>query len=398
VNAIRLTGVLAAAALLAAVARADEKPAEVKPAEVKPAEVKPAGGQPAGEKLDALDFKNLSLRLEKEEFADDLKRSRSFNEDKLEKALKPAFGRTSKTPTNSTEMLERMAAVLAEVDRDFAKGYAPFRERKYEDAVRIWKDVLNPAREEDSYRMAVLRYHLGEAYRLNNQKLEAVFEYRSLALKMPKRFSPAGMARYHAGKCFEDLNRKIRATEEWTAFSQAYGTADEKLLAEVEEKLKDWTKRFGSLSGIIDDAAGQMGDVKNDLSRKLESGKPVQEKQEKISGLLDDLILTLEEKEKEKDGGGGGGGGGQSGQQGGMAGGAPNAPAASSSLPGGETGKVGELNTSKNIRADDGWGRLPPREKERILNAIKVQFPDRYNEIVKEYLKGISGTDAAAGK
>lgn len=391
-NAIRLTSVLAAAALLAAVARADDKPADDKPAE----------GKPAEEKLDALDFKNLSLRLEKEEFADDLKRSRSFNEDKLEKALKPAFGRTSKTPTNSTEMLERMAAVLAEVDRDFAKGYAPFRERKYEDAVRIWKDVLNPAREEGSYRMAVLRYYLGEAYRLNNQKLEAVFEYRSLALKMPKRFSPAGMARYRAGKCFEDLNRKIRATEEWTAFAQAYGTADEKLLAEVEEKLKDWTKRFGSLSGIIDDAAAQMGDVKNDLSRKLESGKPVQEKQERISGLLDDLILTLEEKEKEKDGGGGGGGGGgsgsQSGQQGGMAGGAPNAPAANSSLPGGETGKVGELNTSKNIRADDGWGRLPPREKERILNAIKVQFPDRYNEIVKEYLKGISGTDAAGGK
>jgi len=363
------------------------------------AQDKPAAGGSGSEKpvVGPLpELKSINLRLEMKEFGDDLRHSRSYREELLEEALKP-FKSTAAAPANSGEALDRMGTALAKLDKSFREGWTPFQAGKYDEAIQVWKDQLNPARDEMSYRIALTRWFLGEAYYKAGKKEEAIFEYRSLSKKMPKFFSPAAMAFYKAGKVFEELDRKIRATEEWSAFVDNYSTADSKLAEDVELKLKDWRKQYSSLAGIIDNAADQMKVVKGDLIDELNSGKPTQKKQERIVSLLDDLILTLEEKEKEKDGGGGSGSGSGSGQgqgSGAASGlGQPSSPASSSALPGGETTKPGALNSAAKINANDDWGRLPVRERERILNALKVQFPERYHEIVKEYLKALNDTN-----
>jgi tetratricopeptide (TPR) repeat protein len=338
------------------------------------------------------------LKLEMAEFASDLRQSRSYREDALEKALKP-FGPTRKAPATSEESLKLMAVALAEVDREFRAGWKPFSAGKFDEAVTIWKEQLNPNRDEISYRMALTRYWLGEAYRGQGLKLEAIFEYRSLAEKMPGAFSPAGMSRYRAGKCFEEMNRLMRATEEWTLYAKNYSSGDAAKAEEVDARLKEWGGQYGKISDILGNAAGRMKDIKGDLGDKLDSGRPVQDKQHKVLGLLDDLILTLEEKEKEKDCNGQGPGGGQgNGNSPGSPNGPPSGPAGESRLPEGATAGVGDIRPTRNANAGEGWGNLPVRERERILQAIKLAFPDRYNEIIKDYLRSIGESDASAPK
>src|SRR4051812_15360136 len=84
-------------------------------------------------------LKSINLRLEMKEFSDDLKRSRSYSDEALEKALK-AFKGTQPAPANANAAIEKMAVALAEVDKEFRSGWTPFKAGKYEDAVGVWKE------------------------------------------------------------------------------------------------------------------------------------------------------------------------------------------------------------------------------------------------------------------
>ena len=140
---------------------------------------------------------------------------------------------------------------------------------------------------------------------------------------------------------------------------------------------------------------GRIGDVRDLLGyarRRIhtgETGKPVIDRQKEAVALLDSLIEEAEEQEKNQGGGGEGGG------EGGGGGGAPQGNqqpggngANQSNAPGGAD-KDAKLR-NKMARPGDAWGRMPPREREQILQALQKQYPSQYRELLEQYYRQLS--------
>lgn len=53
-------------------------------------------------------------------------------------------------------------------------------------------------------------------------------------------------------------------------------------------------------------------------------------------------------------------------------------------------GDVGELHGSPRAMPGESWGKLPPSERERILQAIRERFPSRYRQIVEQYYRSLA--------
>ncbi len=141
-------------------------------------------------------------------------------------------------------------------------------------------------------------------------------------------------------------------------------------------------------------APGRIGDVRDLLTyarRRIhtgETGKPVIERQKEAVALLDALIEEAEEQEKNQGGGGDGSGGGNGG------GGAPQGNQQSggganqSNAPGGADR---DANLRKKIaKPGDAWGRMPPRERDQILQALQKQYPSQYRELLEQYYRQLS--------
>ena len=138
---------------------------------------------------------------------------------------------------------------------------------------------------------------------------------------------------------------------------------------------------------------GRIGDVRDLLTyarRRIhtgETGKPVIERQKEAVSLLDSLIEEAEEQEKNQGGGGdgeggGGGGGSPEGNQ------QPGGGANQSNAPGGEQR---DAKLRKAIaKPGDAWGRMPPRERDQILQALQKQYPSQYRELLEQYYRQLS--------
>ncbi len=138
-------------------------------------------------------------------------------------------------------------------------------------------------------------------------------------------------------------------------------------------------------------APGRIGDVRDLLAyarRRIglkATGDDVQERQEEAVALLDALIEEAEQQENQG-GGGEGQGGGQGG--GGAGGQNPGGGAGRSTLPGGEQ-RMGELRKTR-AAPGEAWGKMPPREREQILQTLQKQFPSQYRELLEQYYKQLA--------
>lgn len=168
-------------------------------------------------------------------------------------------------------------------------------------------------------------------------------------------------------------------------FAGRYPDAPERLRVGATQILTELSRR----------SPGRIGDVRDLLGyarRRIhtgETGKPVIDRQKEAVALLDALIEEAEEQEKNQGGGGdgdgsGGGGGGapQGNQQPGGSG------ANQSNAPGGEQR---DANLRKKIaKPGDAWGRMPPRERDQILQALQKQYPSQYRELLEQYYRQLS--------
>jgi tetratricopeptide (TPR) repeat protein len=133
---------------------------------------------------------------------------------------------------------------------------------------------------------------------------------------------------------------------------------------------------------------GGMGDVRDLLNyarRRIshgETNEPVTVRQKEAVELLTAMIEDAENQEKSKGKGGGKKGGGA--PQG------ANKPggATRSTAPGGQS-QVGEL---RKVRASPGeaWGKMPPREREEILQTLQRRFPSQYRELLEQYYQQLA--------
>ncbi len=144
---------------------------------------------------------------------------------------------------------------------------------------------------------------------------------------------------------------------------------------------------------------GQLGDVRdlmNYARRRLDRG-PVDEvviaRQKDAVELLDAMIKEAEDREQGGKNKGGGckkcGDSKCKGCQGDPKGNSnPGSGAQRSTRPGGES-RTGELRRV-TARPGEEWGRMPPREREEILQTLQRRFPSQYRELLEQYYRQLA--------
>ncbi|MFQ5430469.1 MAG: tol-pal system YbgF family protein [Phycisphaerae bacterium] len=175
------------------------------------------------------------------------------------------------------------------------------------------------------------------------------------------------------------------------AYEQAYATFEDflKHYPNAPERLR--TAATQIMTELARRAPGRLGDVRDLLDyarRRIRNGlvdDRVTERQEEAVALLDNLIEEAEEKEKNS---GGGDGSGQGSGRGNSGGNQPQRGAQRSTLPSGG-GRVGELR-KRRAHPGEMWGRMPPRERREILQALQEQFPSQYRELLEQYYKQLA--------
>jgi hypothetical protein len=155
-------------------------------------------------------------------------------------------------------------------------------------------------------------------------------------------------------------------------------------LMENEEALP---RRYSQLARLMEadlkplkpDTLDEIARLMSDVQRRLElarAGKKVRDEEESIVAKLEKLI---EEKEKQQ----------QQQQQLAQAQGNQSANPAQSSTPAGGFRAKGEVDP-KDIGKKDGWGNLPPKERQEVLQQIGRELPAHFRETIEEYFKRLA--------
>ena len=131
---------------------------------------------------------------------------------------------------------------------------------------------------------------------------------------------------------------------------------------------QDWadTDPIDEIAAYMDLATGHLG--------KKVTGEPTQTTQKTVITKLDELIEKLE-KECEACRGSG------------ASGANPTRPLADSKIIGGPGGS-GDLHAARS--EGDDWGRLPPHERDRILQSLTEGFPPHYQRILERYYRRLA--------
>lgn len=122
----------------------------------------------------------------------------------------------------------------------------------------------------------------------------------------------------------------------------------------------------------LDHIARRMSDVERRLSLG-EADKQAQEVEYDILASLDKLIDKLEKQKQQQ-------------QQ--QAGGAPSGTPMEDSKIAEQKGE-GKVEV-KQLGDTAGWGDLPPRERERVMQQIGRDFPGHYRDLMEEYVKRLA--------
>lgn len=140
------------------------------------------------------------------------------------------------------------------------------------------------------------------------------------------------------------------------------------------------------MSALEDESLDHIARRMRDITRRLGQGRagPVtRQVQDGVIESLDKLIAAIEEKQNEQSGGGGAPGGGNSGN---------GKPMDDSRIAGGQG--AGEV-TRRDLGDGEGWGNLPPHEREQALQQIGREFPAHYREAIEQYFKRLAAGESS---
>ncbi len=110
----------------------------------------------------------------------------------------------------------------------------------------------------------------------------------------------------------------------------------------------------------------------------------VRDRQRQIIAMLDKLIEQQEQQEQK-----GGCGSSRKNDQQTPQRQAQQDPKQQSDAPGG-SGRVGDLHAAPRANPGESWGKLPPAEREKILQSIREKFPSRYRQLVEQYYRALA--------
>lgn len=166
------------------------------------------------------------------------------------------------------------------------------------------------------------------------------------------------------------------------AFLSNYPDASPRLTIAAKQILLELANREeGKMAEVVDLMQFSGRRLKN-----ADGSEIVQTRQQRILDLLDQMIKEAEDQEKSScENGASGGSSGQQ-NQGGQA---PSNPMQDSMLPGGNP-QEGNLRDARRANPGESWGAMPPAERERILQALRESFPNRYRKLVEQYYEELA--------
>jgi hypothetical protein len=150
------------------------------------------------------------------------------------------------------------------------------------------------------------------------------------------------------------------------------------------------------LNELEDDSLDHISRRMNDVTRRLDlghAGKKVRGEEDGIISSLDKKIKQLEDQANSMGNGSGKGGDNEPGGNGGQGdpqGTRSRSPAADSRLAKGKG--PGEVK-NKNIGNQNGWGDLPPKEREEAMQQISKDFPSHYRDVIEQYFRRLATED-----
>ncbi|MBX3412085.1 MAG: hypothetical protein KF708_05150 [Pirellulales bacterium] len=140
------------------------------------------------------------------------------------------------------------------------------------------------------------------------------------------------------------------------------------------------------LAAVEVDSLDHIARRMDDIRRRLELGRAGQKVLDVEDGVIESLDKLIEELEKQQQQ--------QQQQQQSSSGGAPSSTPMQDSRIAGAAGK-GDV-TKRDIGSGDGWGALPPKEREEALQQIGKDFPPHYRDVIEQYFRKLA-TEQADG-
>ncbi len=143
---------------------------------------------------------------------------------------------------------------------------------------------------------------------------------------------------------------------------------------------------LADLKPLKEDSLDEISRIMGDVTRRLDlgrAGKEVKNQEQKIIDKLDKLIEELEEQQQQQQqqqqqASSGQGGNSQGGQ---------STPMSDSQIAGGNGN--GDVDRKK-IQQKDGWGNLPPAERQDAIQQISRDLPTHYREAIEAYFRKLA--------
>jgi hypothetical protein len=164
-----------------------------------------------------------------------------------------------------------------------------------------------------------------------------------------------------------------------------------KAIRELLEESDQSPRRYAAVAKLMqedlrqlkEDSLDHIARRMDDIRRRLSLGRGDQKVRKVEDGVidsLDKLIKDLEEQQRRQQAGGGAGGGTKSSQ-----------PAQQSRIIEGKG--PGEV-TRKDIGNKDGWGNLPPKQRDEAMQQIGREFPSHYRDVIEQYFRKLAGENS----
>ncbi len=221
-----------------------------------------------------------------------------------------------------------------------------------------------------------LRSYLGRVYAEQRMYDEALTQLTAVDLEQA--IDPAAVLFYRAVASHEilEIPQTIAALDallkQTDQVPPRYATIAELMQSELE--------------GLETQSLGEVARLMHDSERRLDlgrTGERVQGVQERIVSTLDELIKKIEAQQ-----GGGGGGSANGGNQ--SDAGAPDSRVKGATAPG-ET-------DDKKFKKEGRWGDLPEKQQTEAKNLINREFPSHYRQAIETYFKKLAGRPAPVDK
>ncbi|MBS3733980.1 MAG: hypothetical protein KGY99_03540 [Phycisphaerae bacterium] len=292
---------------------------------------------------------------------------------------------------------------FAAVDDAFAEVYADATGDTPADALPKLRKMLKVHDRDTDYRSAALHYLAAECLRRTDSHYLAVTTYKKIMEQMRDRTSFSSMSVVQAAKTQEAAGRLYYAAVLYAHCLNNYGlTLSKAEYDRIYARAKELADIYADPLGALTE---RMGTVRQRLAA-TDSGPETRKTQDEIVGVLTDLIKLAEEQggrsgrsgRKQKPGNKGKNGKtGEEGKPGRAVAGVPRGtparpsrPADSSFLPAGTAERPPEMSDPLPGDGAEDWAQLPPEQRERIMEAMRKLYPEKYRTLIKEYRKAMS--------